>query len=111
MKVGTYKYLTEMRLNTLTKERAAKLIQERDESAAKLRELEATTLESMWLRELEALEGRYAEDRQWRIQLQNPEGGAVAGSGGGMGESCRRKRNRAVVENKFRGGDLVIGRG
>ena len=82
VKIGTYKYLTEMRLNTLTKERAAKLIQERDESSAKLRELEATTLESMWLRELDALEGRYAEDRQWRIQLQNPEGGAAAGSGG-----------------------------
>jgi DNA topoisomerase-2 len=82
-KPGTYKYLTEMRLNTLTKERAEKLNQERDESAAKLRELEATTLETMWLRELDALESRYAEDRQWRIQLQNPEGGIPSSNGGG----------------------------
>jgi hypothetical protein len=81
-----------MRLNTLTKERAAKLIQERDESAAKLRELEATTLETMWLRELEALEGRYAEDRQWRVQLQNPEGGAVASGNGVIANKKTKSR-------------------
>ena len=71
---GNYKYLTEMKLNTLTKERAEKLMRERDEAEAQLRVLEATTLEAMWLRELDALEEKYAEDREWRIQLQNPDG-------------------------------------
>ena len=71
---GNYKYLTEMKLNTLTKERAEKLMRERDEAEAQLKTLEATTLETMWLRELDALEEKYAEDRTWRIQLQNPEG-------------------------------------
>jgi DNA topoisomerase-2 len=77
---GNYKYLTEMKLNTLTKERAEKLMRERDDAEAQLRVLEATTLETMWLRELDALEQKYAEDREWRIQLQNPEGGVVKGT-------------------------------
>ena len=71
---GNYKYLTEMKLNTLTKERAEKLMRERDEAESQLRTLEATTLESMWLKELDALDTQYAEDRAWRIQLQNPDG-------------------------------------
>jgi DNA topoisomerase-2 len=79
-KGGNYKYLTEMKLNTLTKERAEKLMRERDEAEAQLRILEATTLETMWLRELDALETKYTEDRAWRIQLQNPDGGVSKNS-------------------------------
>jgi DNA topoisomerase-2 len=81
---GNYKYLTEMKLNTLTKERAEKLMRERDDAETQLRTLEATTLETMWLRELDSLESQYTEDRAWRIQLQNPEGVPTSMGGNGL---------------------------
>jgi len=78
--VGNYKYLTEMKLNSLTKERAEKIVKECEEIEREKKILEATSLADMWLKDLDEFEGKYTEDQKWRVSLQNPEGLPVAGN-------------------------------
>ena len=77
---GSYKYLTEMKLNSLTKERAEKIVKECEEIEREKKVLEGTSLADMWLKDLDEFEGRYTEDQKWRVSLQNPEGLPVAGN-------------------------------
>eukprot|EP00435_Cladocopium_sp_Y103_P015238 s2274_g3.t1 len=51
-----YEYLLKMKLWTLTKERAEKLIQQLEKRLAQLKELQKMTLEEMWEKDLLALE-------------------------------------------------------
>lgn len=78
--MGSYKYLTEMKLNSLTKERAEKIVKECEEIEREKKVLEGTSLADMWLKDLDEFEGRYSEDQKWRVSLQNPEGLPVAGN-------------------------------
>jgi DNA topoisomerase-2 len=75
---GNYRYLTDMKLNTLTKERAERLLQERDQAAKELAVLQSTSPETMWNRDLDAFETQYREYREWRIKLQRPDGTPAA---------------------------------
>jgi DNA topoisomerase-2 len=78
--MGNYKYLTEMKLNSLTKERAEKFVKECEEIEREKKILEETSLADMWLKDLDEFEGRYSEDQKWRVSLQNPEGLPVVGN-------------------------------
>ena len=64
-----YKYLREMRLSMVEEENYNKLMEERDNKAKELEVLKNTTIEQMWLRELNELEkaiAKYRNDRKVR---------------------------------------------
>ena len=64
-----YKYLREMRLSMVEEENYNKLMVEKDNKAKELEVLKNTTIEQMWLRELNELEkaiAKYRNDRKVR---------------------------------------------
>ena len=67
---GDYKYLVKMPMDSVTIENVDKLKKERDELMRDLETLMATSLERMWLNELNNLEKEYAEYKNEREQLQ-----------------------------------------
>ena len=66
-----YKYLIKMPMDSVTIENVDRLRRERDETQRELDELNATTLEQMWSRELDVLENEYNDYKKDRQQLQN----------------------------------------
>lgn len=67
---GDYKYLVKMPMDSVTIENVDKLKKERDELMRDLETLMATSLERMWLNELNNLEKEYAEYKNEREQLR-----------------------------------------
>jgi DNA topoisomerase-2 len=70
---GDYKYLVKMPMDSVTNENVAKLKKERDETKVELDILVGTTLEQMWIKELEALEVEYSKYKKVREDLQKVE--------------------------------------
>jgi DNA topoisomerase-2 len=68
---GDYKYLVKMPMDSVTNENVDKLKKERDDTMKELEALKQTTLEQMWMRELETLEIKYAQYKKIREDLQN----------------------------------------
>jgi DNA topoisomerase-2 len=68
---GDYKYLVKMPMDSVTNENVEKLRKERDETMKELEVLRQTTLEQMWMRELETLEEKYVQYKKLRENLQN----------------------------------------
>ena len=66
-----YKYLIKMPMDSVTIENVDRLRRERDETQRELDELNATTLEQMWSRELDVLEKEYNDYKKDRQQLQD----------------------------------------
>jgi DNA topoisomerase-2 len=58
---GDYKYLVKMPMDSVTSENVEKLRRERDETLRELEVLKQTTLEQMWLSELDVLEAKYRD--------------------------------------------------
>jgi DNA topoisomerase-2 len=75
---GDYKYLVKMPMDSVTNENVAKLKKERDETKAELEILVGTTLEQMWMKELEALEFEYSKYKKVREDLQKADVKKVA---------------------------------
>ncbi len=65
-----FKYLVKMPMDSVTIENVDKLRKERDETKVELDALIATSLEQMWLKELDELEREYAVYKQSRVDLQ-----------------------------------------
>ena len=57
---GDYKYLIKMPMDSVTQENVAHIIKEKEETEKELEILKATTLEKMWLLELDDFEREYA---------------------------------------------------
>ena len=57
---GSYDYLLRLRMDSVSKERAQKIVQERDNLQQELAQLRSTTSEQMWLGELQVLAQEYA---------------------------------------------------
>ena len=70
---GDYKYLVKMPMDSVTNENVAKLKRERDDTKTELDVLVGTTLEQMWMKELEALEVEYSKYKKVREHLQKAE--------------------------------------
>jgi DNA topoisomerase-2 len=70
---GDYKYLVKMPMDSVTAENVEKLRRERDNMMKELDDLTRTSPEQIWLRELDELEAKYAEYKQIREQIQNPD--------------------------------------
>jgi DNA topoisomerase-2 len=68
---GEYKYLVKMPMDSVTVENVDKLRKERDETVKELEILRQTTLEQMWMRELDTLETKYTQYKKIREDLQN----------------------------------------
>jgi hypothetical protein len=58
-------------MDSVTNENVDKLKKERDDTMKELEALKQTTLEQMWMRELETLEIKYAQYKKIREDLQN----------------------------------------
>lgn len=65
-----YKYLIKMPMDSVTQENVATILKERDETENALNILKVTTLEKMWLQELEVLETNYNVYKKQREQIQ-----------------------------------------
>jgi DNA topoisomerase-2 len=68
---GDYKYLVKMPMDSVTVENVDKLKKERDDVVKELEVLKQTTLEQMWMRELDTLETKYTQYKKLRENLQN----------------------------------------
>jgi DNA topoisomerase-2 len=68
-----YKYLVKMPMDSVTNENVAKLRKERDDTQRELDVLVGTTLEEMWLKELELLETEYSKYKKVREELQRAD--------------------------------------
>ena len=68
---GDYKYLIKMPMDSVTAENVEKLLRDRDETVRELEVLRGTTLEQMWLRELNTLETKYEQYKKIRENLQS----------------------------------------
>ena len=68
---GDYKYLVKMPMDSVTVENVDKLKRERDDVMKELEVLRQTSLEQMWMRELETLETKYVQYKKIREDLQN----------------------------------------
>jgi len=68
-----YKYLIKMPMDSVTNENVASILKEKEDTEKSLAQLMATTLEQMWLSELENLEKEYAIYKTKREKLQCDE--------------------------------------
>jgi DNA topoisomerase-2 len=68
---GDFKYLVKMPMDSVTSENVEKLRNERDATLRELEVLKQTTLEQMWLRELDVLEAKYRDYKKLREDLQS----------------------------------------
>jgi hypothetical protein len=68
---GDYKYLIKMPMDSVTEENVSSIIKDRDESQKELEILMATSLEQMWVNELDILEREYDTYKVKREQIQS----------------------------------------
>jgi DNA topoisomerase-2 len=77
---GDYKYLIKMPMDSVTQENVQSILKEKEETEKELNILTATTLEKMWLSELDEFDREYGVYKKRREQIQS---GNSATSGGG----------------------------
>jgi DNA topoisomerase-2 len=68
---GDYKYLIKMPMDSVTKENVDAILKEKADTELELAELEATTCERMWLKELDHFETEYAKYKTAREAIQS----------------------------------------
>jgi DNA topoisomerase-2 len=67
---GDFKYLIKMPMDSVTEENVATIMKEKADTEAELAKLKATTLEQMWLTELDQLELKYDYYKVLREKIQ-----------------------------------------
>ena len=80
---GDYKYLIKMPMDSVTEEHVAKIVKEKADTEHELEVLLATTLEQMWMKELDVFVGEYAGYKAKREKIQ--QGSPVVKSGTAKG--------------------------
>jgi DNA topoisomerase-2 len=68
-----FKYLVKMPMDSVSEENVEKMLNEHKEKANELERIKSTTIEEMWLSELEILENEYEEYQKERKQSQTGE--------------------------------------
>jgi len=71
---GDYKYLIKMPMDSVTQENVEKALKEKGEAETELGVLKATSLQKMWLGELDKLESEYTVYKRLREQIQTNKG-------------------------------------
>lgn len=74
---GDYKYLIKMTMDSVTSENVAAILKEKADTEMQLETLKATTLEKMWLTELQMLEVQYEIYKGRREKLQEATSSAT----------------------------------
>jgi isopropylmalate/homocitrate/citramalate synthase len=72
---GDFKYLIKMTMDSVTEENIAQIMEECKKAEQELANLQATTLEQMWLLELQLLEEQYDLYKQKREAIQSGTNG------------------------------------
>jgi DNA topoisomerase-2 len=93
---GSYDYLTKMPMVSVSAENVERLRKEHADTARALAELRATTVEQMWLRELNVFEIQYQE----YVKKRAAEYTATPASRGGAGKPDPKKRAAAGGSNR-----------
>ena len=70
---GDFKYLIKMPMDSVTQENVDKILKEKSDAETELELLKKTTLEAMWLSELEHLQKEYNSYKKVRESIQNGE--------------------------------------
>lgn len=70
---GDFKYLIKMPMDSVTQENVDKILKEKSDAETELELLKKTTLEAMWLSELEHLQKEYNVYKKLRESIQNGE--------------------------------------
>jgi hypothetical protein len=68
---GDYNYLIKMPMNSVTEEHVESLKNEHNDTTQQLEVLEATTLEQMWIHELNVFDSEYTKYQQKRETIQS----------------------------------------
>jgi DNA topoisomerase-2 len=71
---GDYKYLIKMPMDSVTQENVANIMKEKENTEAELALLKSTTLEKMWIHELDVLNTEYDKYKLYRQQIQRGSG-------------------------------------
>ena len=71
-----YKYLVKMPMDSVTEENVDRLLKEKGNKEAELEIIKKTTINQMWLSELEALRANYLEYKEERTRLMNGDAAA-----------------------------------
>ena len=71
---GDYKYLIKMPMDSVTQENVANIMKEKENTETELALLKSTTLEKMWIHELDVLNTEYDKYKLYREQIQRGSG-------------------------------------
>lgn len=74
---GDYKYLIKMPMDSVTEENVASIMKDKENAVNELELLRKTSLEKMWLSELDNLEKEYMAYKTYREKVQNGSGNKV----------------------------------
>jgi DNA topoisomerase-2 len=97
---GDYKYLIKMPMDSVTTENVAHILKEKETAEHDLQKLRMTTLEQMWITELDVLEKEYDVYKLKREKLQQKD----SSSGG----SSKKESGGKKVGSKAAGGGIKI---
>jgi len=86
---GDFKYLVRMPMDSVSEENVAKLLQDHDTKQDTLDKIKATTIEEMWLQELEVLEQEYRLYKEERTQAQ-------------IGDSKQTNKKKKIVKKSVK---------
>jgi DNA topoisomerase-2 len=100
-----YKYLTRMPMDSVSEENVEKINREHNDKNDELMRIKETTVEQMWLSELDILENEYQSYQQERTQSQMGEvgtkkktGSKVVAKVGGAKKIIKKSATELVVE-------------
>jgi DNA topoisomerase-2 len=79
---GDFKYLIKMPMDSVSEENVAHILKEKGDAETALAQLLATTVEQMWLQELDVLSREYAAYKTKRERIQAGRAASGSGSGG-----------------------------
>ncbi len=94
-----YKYLVKMPMDSVTEENVNRLMKEHGEKEEELERIKNTTIEEMWIYELEELRKQYLEYKEVRQRLMNGEDGK---------KSKKQNNKEKDVNNKDKNKKTVV---
>jgi hypothetical protein len=85
---GDYKYLIKMPMDSVSEENVVKIMEDKENMTKDLDELSKTSVETIWLRELDMLEQQYGNYKKRREDLQKEK--PQKSQGGGSNKSTSK---------------------
>jgi DNA topoisomerase-2 len=87
---GNYNYLIKMPMDSVTEENVEKILKEKTDAEKQLNKLKKTTLETMWLTELETLQTEY---KKYQVVRENIQKGSPS-------TSVKKVKKRVIKKTK-----------